>query len=131
MSDTLLLLDFEANCRGPSMTLEQARAFVTHVHDAIGRWSVALVRPRHQAVARNLDGYGSSELLAVARAVRADCSGAGELGQMTMWQYTDGSLGPAPHEVVGQFRSKHASNRPLRAYQIPRRCSTQLIAFHC
>ena len=38
MSDTLLVLDFEANPQGPSMTLEEARAFVTHVHDAAGRW---------------------------------------------------------------------------------------------
>ena len=28
---TLLVLDFEANPHGPSMTLEEARAFVTHV----------------------------------------------------------------------------------------------------
>src|SRR5229473_2401817 len=36
--DTLLVLDFEANQQGPSMTLEEARAFVTHVMEATGRW---------------------------------------------------------------------------------------------
>ena len=37
-SQTLSVLDFEANAQGASMTLEEARAFVTHVHDGIGRW---------------------------------------------------------------------------------------------
>lgn len=37
-AQTLLILDFEANGQGPSMTLEQARAFVTHVNEATGRW---------------------------------------------------------------------------------------------
>src|SRR5215212_6061446 len=36
--DTLLVLDFEANPTGPSMTLEEARAFVTHVNGEIGRF---------------------------------------------------------------------------------------------
>src|ERR1700694_3988809 len=37
-AQTLLVLDFEANPQGSSMTLEEARVFVTHVHDSIGRW---------------------------------------------------------------------------------------------
>jgi lysozyme len=37
-AQTLLVLDFEANGQGPSMTMEEARAFVTHVHDVTGRW---------------------------------------------------------------------------------------------
>ena len=35
--------DFEANPQGPSMTLEEARAFVTHIHDMTGRRAM---RPR-------------------------------------------------------------------------------------
>src|SRR5487761_2360143 len=34
----VLVLDFEANGQGPSMTLEEARAFVTHVQSVTGRW---------------------------------------------------------------------------------------------
>jgi lysozyme len=37
-AQTLLVLDFEANGQGPSMTLEEARAFVTHVNDQTGRY---------------------------------------------------------------------------------------------
>src|SRR6266853_2921215 len=37
-AQTLLILDFEANGQGPSMTLEQARAFITHVNDQTGRY---------------------------------------------------------------------------------------------
>jgi len=37
-TDTLLVLDFEAHPQGPSMTLEEARAFVTHIRQATGRW---------------------------------------------------------------------------------------------
>ena len=35
---TLLVLDFEENKKGPSMTLEQARAFVTRVQAVTGRF---------------------------------------------------------------------------------------------
>ena len=34
----LLVLDFEANPQGPTMSLEEARAFVTHVFTVVGRW---------------------------------------------------------------------------------------------
>src|SRR4051812_4705940 len=37
-SNTLLVLDFEANTADSSMDLIEARAFVTHVADATGRW---------------------------------------------------------------------------------------------
>jgi lysozyme len=36
--DTVVVLDFEDNPTGSSMTLEEARAFVTHIHDELGRW---------------------------------------------------------------------------------------------
>src|SRR5690348_16977482 len=34
----LLVLDFEANPQGPSVSLEEARAFVSHVNEAVGRF---------------------------------------------------------------------------------------------
>ena len=36
--NTLLVLDFEPNPSGPSMSLEDARAFVTHVNQVTGRF---------------------------------------------------------------------------------------------
>ena len=36
--DTLLVLDFEPNPTGPNMSLEEARAFVTHVKEVTGRF---------------------------------------------------------------------------------------------
>src|SRR5258708_8213481 len=36
--NTLLVLDFEPNLTGPSMSLEEARAFVTHVKETTGRF---------------------------------------------------------------------------------------------
>ena len=35
---TLLVLDLEANPTGPSMSLEEARAFVTHINSKTGHW---------------------------------------------------------------------------------------------
>jgi GH25 family lysozyme M1 (1,4-beta-N-acetylmuramidase) len=36
--DTVIVLDFESNPGGPSMTLGQAHAFVTHVKLEVARW---------------------------------------------------------------------------------------------
>jgi lysozyme len=38
VNDVLLVLDFEPNPTGPSMTLEEARAFVTHVNEQTRRF---------------------------------------------------------------------------------------------
>src|SRR4051812_30201146 len=35
-NSTVVVLDFEDNPTGPSMTLEEARAFVTHIYDKLG-----------------------------------------------------------------------------------------------
>src|SRR5260370_27135777 len=36
--DDLLVLDFEQNPHGTTMTLEEARAFATHIQETTGRW---------------------------------------------------------------------------------------------
>jgi lysozyme len=99
--ETLLVLDFEANPQGPSMTLEEARAFVTHVHDATGRWPGLY------------SGHYLKQLLGTASdPVLANCwlwlSQYGPTAVVpanwptwTMWQYTDGGAGPEPHSVAG------------------------------
>jgi lysozyme len=98
---TLLVLDFEANPQGPSMTLEEARAFVTHVNEVTGTF------PGLYA------GHYLKELLGTADdPVLANCwlwlSQYGPTpvvphnwSDWTMWQYTDGAAGPKPHDITG------------------------------
>ena len=98
---TLLVLDFEGNPTGPSMTLEEARAFVTHVHDAVGRWPgfysghyiKELLGTSKDAVLTNcwfwLAQYGPTAVVPVNWAT------------WTMWQYTNGAVGSEPHAVDG------------------------------
>jgi GH25 family lysozyme M1 (1,4-beta-N-acetylmuramidase) len=97
----LLVLDFEANPQGPSMTLEEARAFVTHIQEATGRWPglcgghylKALLGTNADAVLANcwfwLSQYGPTAVVPP------------NWKTWTMWQYTDGGMGPTPHEIVG------------------------------
>ena len=117
---TLLALDFEANPQGPSMTLEEARAFVTHVHEATGRWPGLY------------SGHYLKQLLGTASdPVLAHCwlwlSQYGPTAVVpanwptwTMWQYTDGGAGPEPHTIAGigrcdrdKFNGSAASLRRL------------------
>ncbi len=100
-AQTLLILDLEANGQGPSMTLEQARAFVTHVNDQTGRYPGLY------------SGHYIKDLLGTTSdPVLANCwfwlSQYGPTAVVpanwptwTMWQYTDGAVGPQPHTVPG------------------------------
>jgi len=97
----LLVLDFEANAQGPSMTLAEARAFVTHINQTLGRFPGLY------------SGYYIKELLGTnTDPVLANCwFWLSQFGltpvvpvnwvTWTMWQYTDGAAGPQPHEVPG------------------------------
>ena len=99
--DTLLVLDFEANAQGPSMTLEEARAFVVHVNDATGRFPGLYSGPYiKQLLGTNKDPvlancwfwlsqYGPTAVVPLNWPL------------WTMWQYTDGGMGPEPHSVEG------------------------------
>jgi lysozyme len=117
---TLLALDFEANPQGPSMTLEEARAFVTHVHDATGRWPglysghylKQLLGTTSDPVLANcwlwLSQYGPTPVVPA------------NWPTWTMWQYTDGGAGPEPHAIAGigrcdrdKFNGSAASLRRL------------------
>ena len=97
----LLVLDFEANGQGPSMTLEEARAFETHLNDKTGKWPGLY------------SGHYVKDLLGTSKdPVLSNCwfwlSQYGPTAVVppnwddwTLWQYTDGGLGPDPHEVPG------------------------------
>ena len=99
---TLLVLDFESNPTGPTMTLEQARRFVTHVQEQTGRWP----------------GFYSGDhikqvLLGTADPVLVNCwLWIAQYAHTpvippcwptwTMWQYSDGAHPvPAPDPVPG------------------------------
>lgn len=97
----LLALDFEHNLQGPSMALEEARAFVIHLQRSTGRW------PGLYA------GHYLKELLGVhPDPILGHCwfwlAQYGPTAVVppawrtwTLWQYTDGALGPEPHQVDG------------------------------
>lgn len=101
---TLLALDFEPNPTGPSMDLEEARAFVTHVNDEIGKFPglysghyiKGLLKNNTDAVLAEcwfwLAQYGPTPVVPK------------NWKTWTMWQYTDGALGPQPHKVDGVGR---------------------------
>ncbi len=98
---TLLALDFESNPHGPSMNLEEARSFVTHINEVTGNWPVLY------------SGYYIKQLLGSNKdPVLAQCPfWLAQYGPTavvpanwqtwTLWQYTDGAAGPQPHDVPG------------------------------
>jgi GH25 family lysozyme M1 (1,4-beta-N-acetylmuramidase) len=100
-SKTLLVLDFESNPQGPDMPLEEARAFVTHVKEVTGKFPGLY------------SGHYIKELLGTNQdPVLANCCfWLAQYGPTavvpanwptwTMWQYTDGAMGPEPHTVPG------------------------------
>jgi lysozyme len=96
--DMLLVLDFEANLHGPSMTLEEARAFVSHINEVTGRWPgfysghyiKDLLGTQTDPVLANcwfwLAQYGPTAVVPP------------NWETWTLWQYTDGAMGPGtPH----------------------------------
>ena len=97
----IIVLDFEANPQGPSMTLGEARAFVTHVEAVTTRWPglysghylKELLGTADDPVLTNcwlwISQYGPTAVIPAAWKA------------WTMWQYTDGALGPQPHTVDG------------------------------
>jgi lysozyme len=101
VNDTLLVLDFEPNPAGPSMTLEEARAFVTHVQQTTGRF------PGFYSghYIKQLLGSGSDPILSQCWLWLAQYGPTpvvpANWETWTMWQYTDGAVGPLPHTVNG------------------------------
>jgi lysozyme len=97
----LLVLDFEKNTGGTTMALKEAEDFVSYIHEKTGRWP----------------GFYSGGDIKKALGNRADTILAncwfwlaqyGPQAEVptawktwTMWQYTDGNIGPEPHSVNG------------------------------
>jgi lysozyme len=100
-SSDLVVLDFEANPSGPSMTLEEARAFVSHIRETTGRW------PGFYSghYIKELIGTASDPVLTQCWFWLAQYGPTPVVPpnwkEWTLWQYTDGGVGPEPHEVNG------------------------------
>lgn len=101
---TLVVLDFEANRVGPTMTIDQAREFVTHLNGHIGRfpglYSGSLIKEQ-------LGDAPRDPLLSQCFLWIAQYSGQKPIDipatfpRWTLWQYTDGVHGSTPRTVDG------------------------------
>lgn len=98
---SLLVLDFEPNPAGPSMTLEEARAFVTHVKETTNR-PVGFYSGHY---IKELLGTGSDPILKQCWFWLAQYGPTPVVPPnwetWTLWQYTDGAFGNQPHQVNG------------------------------
>ena len=97
----LLALDFEANPQGPSMTLEEARAFVTHIRSVTGRWPGLYAG----AFLKELLGAGLDPVLGNCWFWLAQYGPTPVVPPnwktWTLWQHTDGACGPGAQPVAG------------------------------
>jgi len=108
----LVALDLERNPAGPSMTLDQARAFVIAIFAAIGKWPLLY------------SGHDLKDMLAgTADPVLSHCPlWLAQYGptavlppgwsQWSLWQFTDGAIGhPVPVAGIGHCdRSRFAGD---------------------
>lgn len=97
----LVCLDFEPNPEGPTMSLAQAREFVSLVQKKLGRYPVlysgVLLKESLKGKPDDplskcplwLSQYGSKAVLPPGWT------------NYTLWQYTDGESGPLPDDVPG------------------------------
>ena len=99
--NTLLVLDFEQNPGGPSMSLADARAFVTQVNQVTGRFPGFY----SGSYVKQLLGNGKDPVLAQCWLWLPQYGPTPVVPPnwptWTMWQYTDGTVGPQPHVVAG------------------------------
>jgi lysozyme len=99
---TLLVLDLEENPSGPSMSLAQARAFVTRVHARTGRWpGLYAGHYLREQLGAAAEPVLTNCWLWVAQYASAPTRVPPQWPKWTFWQYTDGQNGLSPHTVAG------------------------------
>jgi lysozyme len=98
---TLIVLDFEENTQGPSMTLDGAHAFVNRINEKVGRYP-GLYGGQYlkQLLGKNPDPVLANCWLWLSQYGPTPVVPA-NWPDFTMWQYTDGKVGPLPHTVKG------------------------------
>lgn len=99
----LLVLDFEPNHESDTMTLAEAEQFVTLVNQKIGRFpglysGQSFIR---QKVGNNTNTVLKNCFLWIARYSSELPIVPPAWNTFTFWQYTDGNIGPQPHQVPG------------------------------
>jgi lysozyme len=101
-NQTLLVLDFEPNGNS-TMTLNQAKAFVSRINEVTGRfpglYSGNLIK--EQLGGKPADPVLSQCFLWIAQYGPAPTKIPATWPTWTFWQYTDGNVGPQPHSVDG------------------------------
>jgi len=101
-NQTLLVLDYEPNGNS-TMTLSQARAFVTRINEKTGRfpglYSGSLIK--EQLGGQPADPILSQCFLWIAQYGPQVKNIPPTWPTWTLWQYTDGVAGPTPHSVDG------------------------------
>lgn len=99
--DELLCLDFEPNPHGSSMSLNQAREFVSLVRQRIARYPVLYAgHTLKEALAGRPDDVLSRCPLWLAQYGPSAVLPPG-WDHYTLWQFTDGNVGDPPHTVNG------------------------------
>ncbi|MFC1750398.1 GH25 family lysozyme [Pseudomonadota bacterium] len=103
-ANTLLVLDFETDTtssNGQSMSLQQARDFVSYVREQTGRWPGLY----GGSYLKELLGNAHDEVLSRCWLWMAQYGNNVTIPACwptwTLWQYTDGENGPTPHSVNG------------------------------
>lgn len=99
---TMLVLDYEPNGNS-TMTLDQAKAFVSRINEVTGRfpgfYSGSLIK--QQLGGKPADPVLSQCFLWIAQYGPAPKNIPATWPTWTLWQYTDGNVGPEPHSVDG------------------------------
>lgn len=99
---TLLVLDFEPNATS-TMTLDQAKAFVSRINEVRGKfpglYSGNLIKEKLGG--KPPDPVLSKCFLWIAQYGPAPTNIPATWPTFTFWQYTDGNMGPQPHTVDG------------------------------
>lgn len=107
---TLIALDFEPNPlqvagpAGQTMTLAGAEAFVNRINEELGRFPGLYGSPAFlkKALGNKTDSPLANCWLWIAHYTSAATPTVPKIWKSwTIWQYTDGKLGPAPHTVSG------------------------------
>lgn len=99
----LLVLDFESNPNGNSMSLAEAEEFVTQINEKTGRYPGLYSGDSfiNDALGDNTSTVLSNCFLWIARYSSQSPIVPPAWKTYTFWQYTDGVHGPEPHTVSG------------------------------
>jgi lysozyme len=101
LANEIVVLDFETNTQGQSMSLEEAREFVTRIEAAVGRWP-GLYGGSYlkEQLGNSTDPVLTSCWLWLSQYASTPVIPAA-WPAWTLWQYTNGKSGPQPWTVDG------------------------------